>query len=359
MTANTHVVREGETPATIAIFYAGCPKCSRDLVVSNPQKKAVVYPNGYTTFADLKAGDKLNLPDKWFNGELDTRPTAYFAALPSANGVSLSSLGDAAAGILSDYATLDSASAKVGALSTADDQSFSDAVGSTATLIDNSVKEVPSAQSQPVRDATAKARLRGVDLVTALTSGDKDASFSAKQDILHDFSDALLAARTALQAFYVVSDAPPTSTTGFPTNVLTAAQAAASAIAADSGYCSSVSQNGSAVNAAIHAFKIAWNSSQTATLPVGTGGYETSVAAAIAKVLGAAPKACGTPASSSSPPTSLPLPVPVTTPPKAPYGTAAVAGIGLLSAGVLGGVVYFATQKRGRKSTKTRKRTRK
>lgn len=82
-------VREGDSPASIAAqdAHAGCPKCSRDLVAANPHKETVTHPNGYVTFKELRAGEILNLPDRWFNGELDSMPPEYFAALPFADGV--------------------------------------------------------------------------------------------------------------------------------------------------------------------------------------------------------------------------------------------------------------------------------
>jgi hypothetical protein len=66
---------------------AGCPKCSVDLVRANPHKKTITYPNGFVSFRELRAGEKLNLPDKWFDGTLDRLPKSYFAALPYADGV--------------------------------------------------------------------------------------------------------------------------------------------------------------------------------------------------------------------------------------------------------------------------------
>jgi len=79
-------VQPGDSPASIAISYAGCPKCSIDLVSVNPHKPTVRYPNGYVTFKDLRAGERLWLPDKWFSGALDDLPSEYFASLPSADG---------------------------------------------------------------------------------------------------------------------------------------------------------------------------------------------------------------------------------------------------------------------------------
>jgi hypothetical protein len=84
----TYVVQPGDSPASIAITHVGCPKCAADLVGdANPHKEVVVYPNGYRTFKELRVGETLNLPDRWFNGELDAMPPEYFAALPYADGV--------------------------------------------------------------------------------------------------------------------------------------------------------------------------------------------------------------------------------------------------------------------------------
>jgi hypothetical protein len=156
-----HIVQAGETPASIAIFYAGCPKCARDLVAFNKHKPAFVHPNGFTTFKELRAGEKLNLPTKWFDGSLDRLPPSYFAALPSADGVTPSTLGDAALGILGDYATLDAATAQVAALAVAPDAAFNAAVGEVAAQIDSSVAETFSGSNptaaglaQQVRTAT-------------------------------------------------------------------------------------------------------------------------------------------------------------------------------------------------------------
>jgi len=63
-----HRVRAGDTPVEIAIQYTGCPKCARDLVLVNPQKARVTYPNGFITFRELYNGEVLNLPNKWFDG---------------------------------------------------------------------------------------------------------------------------------------------------------------------------------------------------------------------------------------------------------------------------------------------------
>jgi len=68
MNARFYRVQSGDTPVEIAIRFTGCPKCTRDLVLANPQKQYVVLPNGFLTFADLHVGEELRLPNKWFDG---------------------------------------------------------------------------------------------------------------------------------------------------------------------------------------------------------------------------------------------------------------------------------------------------
>jgi len=82
-----YIVQPGDTPASIAVTYAGCPKCSRDLIAANPHKPTRTFPNGYVTFADLFVNEELALPEKWFDGSLDKLPPSYFAALPHPDGV--------------------------------------------------------------------------------------------------------------------------------------------------------------------------------------------------------------------------------------------------------------------------------
>lgn len=81
-----YTVQAGDSPASIAGRFAGCPKCSRDLVLANRAKPTIVYPNGYETFVGLSAGEELALPERWFDGTLDRMPQSYFDALPSADG---------------------------------------------------------------------------------------------------------------------------------------------------------------------------------------------------------------------------------------------------------------------------------
>lgn len=90
----------------------------------------------------------------------------------------------------------------------------------------------------------------------------------------------------------------------------TAATAAAAALNADADHCKSVGHPGSAVNKAVHAFKQVWNAANPGSkVPVGTGHYEASVAAALTSILGAgsAPDGCAATARRVPPPPALPV----------------------------------------------------
>lgn len=364
-----YVVQPGDSPASIAARadMAGCPKCARDLVQVNAHKVARTLPNGFMTFETLVPGEVLNLPDKWFDGTLDTRPHAYFAALPYSDGVTPSTLGLAAAGVLADYATLDQATALVGTLPSLDDASFSAAVPDTAALIDSSIaKEVGDmagtavTHAQNARVNTSAARTRNVDLGNALAAGDEAAATKARLDIQNAFSTAISDARIALQAYYdsapiaattAPAPAPAQAAGSFSAALIAAAHAAADAINADPNYCASVARTGTSVNSAVHAFKTAWNASQLRPVPVNTGNYESDTAIAIADVIGGAPLPCEGHVLPTSAPKPLPAPAPttlgpiVTAPKKQPLSTAAVAGIGLLGAGAVAGAVYLTSHR--------------
>jgi hypothetical protein len=152
-----------------------------------------------------------------------------------------------------------------------------------------------------------------------------------------------------LQAFYDPPPATPAAQQApsvFPAVVTAAAQAAATAMAADPNYCTAVAQTGSAVNSAIHAFKLAWNASQSPPVPLGTGNYEQATAEVLADVLGGAPLPCDPhPTQTQVPPAAHASPVPVAS---KGLSAGAVAGLGLLVAGAIGGAVYLSTT-RGRR----------
>ena len=268
-------------------------------------------------------------------------------------------LGAAAVGILADYATLDEATALVGTLPSLDDASFSAAVPDTAGLIDSSIAGEVGDMSgaaimhaQNVRTSTSTARARNTDMSAAIAAGDQQAITQARLDIQNAFSTAISDARIALQAYYdggqvPVTTAPMPTQAPFPATLIAAAHAAASAINADSGYCTSVARTGSSVNSAVHAFKTAWNASQPKQVPINTGNYEIETANAIAAVIGGSPPPCGVHSTTIAP---KPPPLPpqttlgpiVSAPQKAPLSTAAVAGVALLGAGAVGGVIYLA-----------------
>ena len=85
-----YVVKPGDSPASIAAKdeHAGCPRCAIDMAdqAVNPQKEIVTLPNGYRTFKELRVGETINLPDKWFDGRHDALPPSYFKALASPDG---------------------------------------------------------------------------------------------------------------------------------------------------------------------------------------------------------------------------------------------------------------------------------
>lgn len=338
----TYVVQEGDTPASIAAQpnMAGCPKCSRDILAVNKHKKTVTLPNGYETFRELHAGERINLPDKWFDGTLDRRPQAYFAALPYADGRTPSTLGLAAAGILGDYAALDAATAKNNALTQLDNQSFSTAADAVAGSIDQAVREADSnpnagiaAYASAVHLATSSAIQRNQDLISALGSGDQITADQTRLGVQTDLTTAIDAANLALGALYGGSD---------PSTIVTMAQAVVSTIAANPSYCASIGQAGSAANSAVHAFKVAWNSANPGNpLPIGTSNYEQATADALAHVLGTAPAACAARA-----PVPAPLPsstVAVTPPQKTGLSTGSMVALSLLGAGAVGGAIYLTT----------------
>lgn len=332
--------------------HAGCPKCARDLVLANPHKESVRMPNGFLTFRDLRVGERLWLPDKWFSAEFERLPPAYFKSLPSADGVTPSTLGDAADGVLGDFAALDAAGAKLAALAGMTDAQFSAAAPGVGSAIDAANQEAygspnaaAAAHAKDAHDGTQWAWQRNGELATALAGGDANGAKAARLDIQNALTTALGNARLALEAYYAqppqapASAAAPSSAVSASPQLASAAQAVVAAIAADAGYCSSVARAGSAVNGAVHAFKLAWNAEQAPPVPVGTGNYEQATADAVARVLGSAPRACG--AGGHAP--SLAAMVPAASAPSATrLSPMAILGVGALAAGALAGMAYLA-----------------
>jgi len=104
-------------------------------------------------------------------------------------------------------------------------------------------------------------------------------------------------------------------------NLALTASAALAALKADPGYCTSVAKVGTAVNTAVHNFKAAWNAANPSSpVPIGTGKYEPSVAAALSSALGGAvvPPGCGAVAAPAPAPQPAPTPAPQPVPAPAP-----------------------------------------
>lgn len=203
---STYVVQAGDSPAKIAIEFAGCPKCAIDLIKANPHKPAVRHPNGFLSFDELRVGETIALPGKWFSGELDQLPPSYFAALPNPDGVTPSK---GRLGALGDYATLENASLDVSSLASMGDEAFHADVGSVASLIDTSVQEAKSTPlAKMVYEATNEARTRNQELGVALITG--TSTTEARLDVQNALSTALGVARVALKSYYEsIQPAPP------------------------------------------------------------------------------------------------------------------------------------------------------
>jgi len=130
-----------------------------------------------------------------------------------------------------------------------------------------------------------------------------------------------------------------------------AANAAVAAMNADANYCSTVCQSGSAVNTAVHAFKVAWNQYQQSqpsptVLPF-NGQYDQTTEAAIIS-LGISPppqctSTCSTGGGGPTPTPQPPTPAPTPTTSSSSNG-ALVAGAILVGGGIV--AVAYAVKKR-------------
>lgn len=122
------------------------------------------------------------------------------------------------------------------------------------------------------------------------------------------------AAATGGTAVPAISIPAPVAAVASSATLALTASAALAALSIDSSYCSSVAKTGTAVNTAIHNFKAAWNAAHpSSAVPIGTGKYEPSVAAALSSALGGVqvPPGCGATAATPAPtPISLPSIIP-------------------------------------------------
>jgi hypothetical protein len=354
-----YTVRPGDTPAKIASMdeHAGCPKCARDLVLANRHKENVTMPNGFLTFRSLVPGERLWIPDKWSSPEFDRLPPAYFKALPHHDGVTRSSLGLAAAGVLGDFQALDTASSKVSALASMPDAQFNTSVGDAGTAINQAIQEAygsanaaAAASAKTAQDGTQWAWNRNNDLTTALASGDVATVKAARLDVQNALTTALGNARLALEAYYAPgsTQAPVSADAGSVTpsaRLTSAAQTLVAAIGADRGYCASVARSGAAVNGAVHAFKLAWNAEQAPAVPVGTGTYEQATADAVARVLGTSPAACGAGGHTGRAAPYAPIQQASSAARGGGLTPSSILGIGVLAAAGVAGVVFLARHK--------------
>lgn len=355
----SYVVQPGDSPAKIAGRHAGCPKCARDLVRANPHKPTLVAPNGFATFKTMRVGEKLNLPDKWASPRFDTFPSTYFAALPHADGVTVSKLHPAVvAGVLGDYSTLDLAATKIDSLPSLSDTEFADTAIEAADALSKSVQEViPSSNGVAIGSAldtqalAFDARTRATGMQAALAVG--SAVVAARTQIQSSLAVGLDKAHAALSSFYA---SPPPVVTPVPSIPVTTAVPAAVQAILSLDPC--VAQNAAMVCAA-----------QTIMGISPDGKYGDTTSAAARKIAPGAPPACNPrpawwaptgskncPGATPSPPRnttplppgptplpSLPTPVPpVSAPPNGGLGMAGVTGLALLGAGAVGGAIYLA-----------------
>lgn len=200
----TYVVKAGDSPASIASRddMAGCPKCVRDLILVNPSKPSVTYPNGFVSFKSLQVDEILNIPDKWFDPRFELLPPAYFASLPYADGVTPSPFGEMAPTILQHFRGLDVAADKLAALVAADDQTFARSMADVAEAIEASAQpafgksQFAQAASQGVRLAAQNSRVFLPFLASGLSTA------GARADVQNALASALRNAQLALQELY-------------------------------------------------------------------------------------------------------------------------------------------------------------
>jgi hypothetical protein len=339
----TYVVKENDSPASIAAqdSMAGCPKCSIELPRVNRSKPTTTHPNGYVTFKDLRVGETINLPDEWFHPARERLPPTYYKILPHPDGRTRGSLGDAP-GELPD---LDAAVAAVARLAALGDVEFTQAVGDAGAKVDAAVRGAADAtKAKVVTDATRWAWNRNRDLAAAVAKSDRATVTRARLDIQNVLATALGNARLAIQS--------PASS-AFPADLQAAARAAATAIAADPNYCTSVTHAGTRVNAAVHRFKLAWNASQPQKVPTGTSNYETATTVALAQVLGQAPSACGPgmrPVPAPKPPPPQKEEAALTAPEESGWSLGKVVAVAALGTAAVGAVAYAVTRPKRRPS---------
>jgi hypothetical protein len=205
-----YIVQAGDSPASIAANNdpPSCPKCAIDLVRANPHKATVTYPNGFTTFKELRLGETIRLPNKWFEPRFELLPPAYFGSLPYSDGVTPSPFGHLAFDILSNFRALDQAADRLGALKEMDDNAFVKNVGDVAQLISVAaqpalgVSRFADAAQQDVQSAIPHSRMFSTFHAAGLPSA------RSRADVERTLVSALYNAQLALQEMYSTIQPP-------------------------------------------------------------------------------------------------------------------------------------------------------
>ena len=316
-------VLPGDSPALIAQRFTGDPRRGIELVMANPYKRRAVFAGGRgVTFQSLRAGEMLTVPSGWTAGWLSGLPRGVGVGKL---GLSLS-VTDTGAGLLAtasgQLTTAQTALANLGqGIGSASDvvtaynnaiQGFVSAAQQASQAASSAQAAIVAASSQGQGDpAAVQAQTDYNNIQSMISAINTDYSnVSAISDPLTTSPDSAGATDAQTQANNAVSAAQdavnqatnwtqggnnPPSPGNIPANVVADAQAVLAAVNASSSYCTDVGVNGTAVNTAVHNFKVDWNAAGlTPQVPVGTGQYEAVTAAAVSTALGGTgPLACG------------------------------------------------------------------
>ena len=333
-------VLPGDSPAAIAARLTGDPRRAVELVLVNAHKRRVAVPGGMT-FQSLRPGEMLLVPWSWRVSALAGLPKGVVGL-----GLQLSTTDTGASLLATANGELSTAQGLLATLTAGNGSSAGEVVTAYNTAIADFVNAAQQAsaaasaaqnaivaastqgQSDPAAVA-AQNDYNGIQANIAAISNDQSAVSAITDPVTNDpgaagANDAQSQAQSAVnRAADAVNQATNWSQGGnpspgnqtIPTTVVNDAQAVAAAIAADPNYCTTVGQNGSAVNVAVHNFKIDWNAAGLSpTVPVGTGKFESITATAVSTALGiAGPAGCG-----GAPPAPPPAPSPSPSPTPAP-----------------------------------------
>jgi hypothetical protein len=201
----SYVVKQGDSPGSIAVEFASCPKCSRDLVLhlGNAHKPIVTHPNGYVTFKSLRVGETLRLPDKWFEPRFELLPPCYFASLPYADGVTPSPFGEKAPVILRHFRALDVAADKFNRLADLNNESFVAGANDAADAINLAVEPAAATdRGRATMEALKQAVRRCQMLKMSLDMNATEFPAKARAEVQKALETALTNAQHAMSDFY-------------------------------------------------------------------------------------------------------------------------------------------------------------